>query len=492
MPPSSVTAATLGARLRPMIAAGLPKHLGDLVVLATAQLASRAIGFVVFAVLARRLAPEDYGSVEYVVGLASFFVMAVDCGLATIAVRRIGAEPSELPALAARIPMARLVIALIAAPLLVAAMVWFGPASAPLALTVLFAASLLLAPWNQEWLLQATGRMNWVAFTQIWRAVVFAAVVLLFVRGPVDVVNVGWAEMVSALAATLFYVGLQQAKITPLRLRFEIASLVGLAGEGVSVGLANFVWSGAQYMPLLLVGSMVGGADVGWFGAAQRLMLAIAAFSMVYHFSLFPALTRAAAVSDETLAHLLQRSSRVTAWAAIGLALGITLGARPVMGSVFGEPFARAATALAVMIWVIPVTILSGHSRWALIVKGQQVGVLHAQIAGLVTVVATGVPLVMWLGANGAALAAVFASVAVWAVAHTRVSGLVSLPAMRMVVKPALCALALGTSLYWMQPSPMVRVVAGLVLYVALAPVIDSRILSDFSVLADSKTRRQE
>ena len=52
------------------------------------------------------------------------------------------------------------------------------------------------------------------------------------------------------------------------------------------------------------------------------------------------------------------------------------------MIGLFGPPFAEAASSLAVLVWVLPLTMLSGHARWSLIAAGRQSRVLWAQLAG--------------------------------------------------------------------------------------------------------------
>ena len=95
--------------------------------------------------------------------------------------------------------------------------------------------------------------------------------------------------------ACLYYLGMQHFKVMPIRLSFSMPHAVGLIREGAAVGLSTFVWAAAQYMPLFLIGSLVGGARVGWYAAAQRLATSISMFGFVYHFNLYPALARSAA-----------------------------------------------------------------------------------------------------------------------------------------------------------------------------------------------------
>ena len=60
-------------RGRAILAGGGTKFFRDLSVLVGGQIAAKLIGFLAFAYLARRLDPEAYGSVEFIVGLAGLF-----------------------------------------------------------------------------------------------------------------------------------------------------------------------------------------------------------------------------------------------------------------------------------------------------------------------------------------------------------------------------------------------------------------------------------
>jgi O-antigen/teichoic acid export membrane protein len=475
-------------RWRVLLAKGAPKLLRDFAYLAGGQLVGKVIALLVFAKLARTLDPEGYGAVEYVVGMAGFFAIAIGCGLGTIAVRKAAESREDLPRLAAEIPIVRLVIAAIAIPLMIGGVEAFGPAALPRTLVWLFAASLVFAAWNQEWALQSAELMAAVSFAQTLRVLVFAALVLLLVHGPGDVASVGWAELAAAVAVTVYYLAVQHYRITPVRISFSLQRMTRLVREGVAVGLSQFVWSAAQFAPLFLVGSIVGGADAGWYAAAQRLVTSIVAFSFIYHFNLYPALARAAVAGTAVLAELLRISFRVTGWLSIALALGLALGATPILTTIFGGRFAVAAPALAILLWVIPITFLSGHARYSLIVAGAQTRVLFAQVAGLVTIALAGIPLVMAFGDVGAAIAGVAGSAAVWVTSHVlAVRMQTPSPQLLLVLRPSLLALAIGVAAEFAPMGPLAKAAAGVVLYSLLAPLLDRFLLPDFIKLAHAK-----
>jgi O-antigen/teichoic acid export membrane protein len=475
--------------VRRLLAGRGPKLLTDLGVLLTGQFGAMLVATVAFAILARELDPRTYGAVEYVVGLTALFGIAVEGGLATIGVRRVAESRSDLPVLATLIPIARVLVALVAIPVLIVTVELLGPAEASTTLILLFAASLLLWAWNQDWLLQSVELMHQVALARMLRMLVFLAGVILLVHGTDDLAAVGWAELAGLGAAVVYYLGIQHFKVTAVRVAVSVREIVTLIREGAAIALTTFAWSAAQYMPLFLVGSLVGGSAVGLYAASQRVVISLSILSFVYYFNLYPTLARSLGIEGE-FARLLHVSFRVVAWGSIGLALGLSLAASPLLSTVFGGQFADAAPVLALLVWTIPATFLSGEARWALITLRAQRRVLYAQLAGLAAIVVAGIPLILLFDELGAGAAAVIGALVVWIVAHAHARSLDAPLAPRtVVVKPLLLALACAGAVQLIDAATLVKALAAVALYAAAAPVADRSLVPDLYNLAHARTK---
>lgn len=468
------------------------KFFRDYVVLAGGQVIGKLLGFAAFAWLARVLEPEDYGAVEYVVGLSVFFAMLVDGGLDVIGTRRTGRNAAELPLLAFQIPAARLLLALIAVPLMILIATQLMKASVPLALVVLFALSLLTTPWRQQWLFQATERMTAAATADVLRMGVFAALIWTLVRDKSDILAVGWAEMAAVGAMTVYCLVIQHHRIARIQLRGSFAGFGGLLREGAAVGSTNLVWALNQYAPLFLIGALIGGVQIAWFAAASRIVTSLVTFSNLYHFNLYPSVTRTYAQGRDQLGVLLVRSLRVTGWGATLIALVLTVFATPIVRIALGPKLLDAAPLLAVMAWMLPVTVWSGHARWGLAAAGAQTRVLWSQCIGLATTVALAVGLGAVFGALGYAVASLAGFVVVWIAAHAFAAAHgCAPPAFRHVLLPLVVAAAIIT-LNRLIALPTAWAVASVAAFAALAPLLDRALLRDFILLGGTKLRHPD
>jgi O-antigen/teichoic acid export membrane protein len=466
------------ARLPKKLAGSGAKFFRDLGMLVGGQVVAKLIGLFAFAHLARILDPESYGEVEFVVGLAGLFATVIDLGLGTIGVRRAAAAPAERAQLAAEISLIRFAVATVCALAMVIGVNLFGGSPGLHGLVMLYAVSLVISAWYQEWLLQSAGLMRQVAIAQILRMSVFLVAILLLVHGVGDAVLVGASEIAAVGAAAGYALYVQSRKIGAIRIwtRFEPGSLIR---ESIPVGLGTMIWSAAQYAPLFLIGALVGGAGTGFLAGASRLVASVATFSFVYHFNLYATASQLAR-NGPALAKLMRSSFRATAWLTIAGALVVSLAAEPIITIVFGRDFAAAAASLAILIWTVPVMFLSGHARWSLILAHLEMDVLLSQIAGLLTVVVLGLILVPTYAEIGAAAAGLGGNIGVWvssfALARFRN---VETPPLLLAAKPLLLAAALALCTGLVAMPAWLEAAGALFLYALFAPVLDRALFGD-------------
>ena len=467
------------ARLPKMLAGSGAKFFRDLGMLVGGQVTAKLIGLLAFAYLARILDPDSYGEVEFVAGLAGLFAMVVDLGLSTIGVRRAAAAPEKRGELAAQIFLIRLAVAIVSGLIMVVGVNVFSGSPALHGLVLLYAISLLAGACYQEWLLQSAGLMRQVALAQVLRMSTFLAAILLLVHGIADTVLVGASEIAAVLVAAAYALRVQSRKIAPLRFwtRFDAGSLIR---EALPVALGTMIWSAAQYVPLFLMGALVGGAGVGFFAGANRLAASIATFSFVYHFNLYATASRLARESAQALTTVMRSSFRATAWATIGGALVVSLAATPIMTVIFGRDFGSAATSLAILIWTVPMMFLAGHVRWSLILAHAEVEVFRSQVAGLLTVVVLGLVLVPTYAETGAAAAALGGNFGVWISAYSLARyRKVETPQLLLAAKPALLAAVLAFGTGFVVMPAWAEAIGALVLYALCAPMIDRALAGD-------------
>ncbi len=461
--------------------------LHDLSLLWFGQIVTKAITFLAFAFLARRLPAPQYGAVEYAMGMATLASLAIDGGLGSVGVRRLSQHEDTAARLAALVPTAQLCISLIVAPGMFVFAWFFAKDVRAVTLVGLVAISVMLTPWKQDWLFQSLGRMGQIVAAQTIRVMVFAIGVIALVWGEKQLNLVGVMEIVSVAAATLFMMVLQQRSIAPVATSFNLKDLYGLGREGISIGAAAIVWAMIQYAPLMMLANLAGMTDTAYFGAAHRLAVSLVTFSYIYHFNLYPTIARRMGDNPEALTALTRASFRGVAWGGIGLALGMTLAAAPLLAILFGERFKAAAPAFQLLIWTFPVTLLSGHARWLLVAARRSHDMLTAQLAGAATVLVLGWVLIGQMGAVGAALVMLLSCIAIWAAAHAFVMKHIGGAPLAPCLMPAALAAALLLACRFLSLNPWVEAFGAVAVFFALAPLVDRALPADLARIMKAK-----
>ncbi len=415
--------------------------------------------------------------------------MIIECGLDPIGVRELTQGRQPVTYLVSHIPGVRLIIALAVIPLMGLTAFFTGHSDETVSLVWLFAFSLIAASWKQQWLLQGLEMMGSIAGAQAIRSVVFTVGVILLVHSSKDLLLVGVIEITAAIVLAAYYLAMQHIRVTPIRFHFAPLEFRRLAGEGLSVGLAHMIWAFHLYIPVVLVGIFAGGSETAWFGAAHRLVLSLLAFSWVYHFNLFPAIARRVNQSKDPLNLLLGASIRVVAWVGVFFTFAIALISRPLLATLFGEPFASAASAFSILVWIIPVTTIAGHARWSLVAAGKQRYVVVAQSAGAVTMVIVGLIMIPLYEGVGAAIAMLAANLMVWGVSQAFATHCVSrIPIVALTARPFLLALIFGTLSILQGHFTWISACALTAGFVLCAPILDPKLYFDFLHLIRAKT----
>ena len=445
---------------------------------------AKLLTFASFSYLARVLGPQNYGFLEFTLAVMVFFTLPVDLGLGAYGTREIARDRSRASRLLHEITGLRTLLALCSMVVLAAfILVLRKPVEVKL-LLAFYGISLLSGPFLLQWFFQAHDQMQWVGAASIVRQAIFAVLVFVVCRKGVPLPYIGLIECGSVLAVTVFCFFVTHRKMGfawPLPdLRF--GSLIGHMREAVPIGLTEVAWAFMWYFCTVLLGLIYSDWTLGWFGASHRALMALHTFVWLYFFNLLPSISRCVGLSHQHLLTLMDRSIRLTAWAGLFAAAVLTVLSRYVLGWTYGWYFAGAAGTFSILVWMLPVAMLSGHHRYVLIAYGKQKQLLYCTTASAIVAVVLGLALVPLFGGPGAAWALLIANVVNFVLVYVAVRKfVVEIPIHRELARPAASLLVAGllcyALMYW---NFWFALAAGTITYAAGLAWSDGRRLSGF------------
>lgn len=422
-----------------MHAPEIRKLISNFSFLTGGEVAGKILTFVAFTFLARVLGPRHFGYLEFTIALLVFLTLMTDSGTSTFGGRETARNKERTGELIAGILTIRMILAT-AGYLMLILLTWILPPRQVPArpLILIYGLTLFANGGFLQWIFQGSDKMKQVAAAFLIRQTVFAGGVLIFIRRKEQFWQVGWIECAAVSALVAYNLISLRPALRSLNLRFDMRSVKNTFLHAFPIGLSEMSWALTWYLPAILLGWMAGPILVGWFGAAARPVIALHTFVWLYFYNLLPALSRATAESQQDLQKIFHRSMRFTTWSAVFTGIAGMILARPLILLVFGHQYAESIRIFQILIWVVPVALLSGHYRYALIAANHQKYEMAASVcAAAVCFILCRIG-VRYYGIQAAAPALLTASVVNWIFAYIFVQKKIGrIPFMQHVLKPA-------------------------------------------------------
>ena len=196
---------------------------------------------------------------------------------------------------------------------------------------------------------------------------------------------------------------------------------------------------------------------------------------------MLPSISRASQQPISVLLRLMKISLQLAAWGGVVIGIYGVLFAEVGITFIFGADYQSAARIFAVLIWVIPLALMSGHFRYTLIGYDKQKYEFYSAAIGAGVNVLLNLALVGRYGLFGAAVSLVISEAVIWLTAYLYVKRLITpMPVLGYIWKPIIAGIMLSAALYFlMQFNIFLAGAIGLGLYVILMAVLQPDLLTN-------------
>lgn len=431
-----------------------------------------------FIFIGRILGPNDAGIFN--LGI-TFFTVALalsDWGLHELLVREVAPRQEESGRYLINYLAMRTILAVTAYAVLLG-LIYFLLPYQPQTETVILILGLAVLPEALFALLQAL----FVAHEQL-QVPTLAAIVnsgvkigggLWLLNNNAPVTTIAWVIPIgSAVSLLIFLPGLirllrrvPQAVPSRLDLTFSLAQLRYTPGF---ILISTFLTLDFQ-LDALLISLYLDETNIGWYGAAQTIMLGFMMMASAIRTTLYPIMARAYKDNPTRLASLYRRAHQYLLVAVLPIAAGITLLAQPIVRLIYTDTFDPTIPALQIMIWAVVFSFINVPNARLLLVYNRQ------QPAGWMTGISmiTNLLLNLWLiprlGIIGAAIARTTATAVLflqlygYAQLYLQVESILSL-----LARPLLATLIMALAVWPIRHLPLIwPIITGIIVYGAAA-----------------------
>lgn len=375
--------------------------------LTTGEVLSRLVAFVVAISVARTIGADAYGTLGIALALVGYLVVVVDGGLEPAAVREAARDHSAVPALFRLLAARRLALAgAMALLLLLLVAVLPDRMVGSKVLAIVFGGRLLTYALKVDWALRARDEMRTVATGLILQHAVYAAGVFLLLSQPrFPLILLAVVYVTAECALLTFYVYRLRRAYPALFTPAVRWSGGDLLRESMPVGVGKLLRIAYYEGDLISIGFLSTAEQAGYFFAAQRVSLSVAALILLHQQSAFPALSRLMQLDVVEGARFQQRVSGYALLWTVPAAAGAVMLSAPFMAALFGEEYRTSGPTLALLLLTIPVMLVQIGLHNQMLATGRTRAYLWTVAAGTAAHVLFGVLWTRTWGAAGAAAA---------------------------------------------------------------------------------------
>lgn len=366
---------------------------------------ARLVAFGATVYLARALGPGAYGVIGLALAVVLYFNYLADCGIETLGVREIAADPSRVATLAPAILALRLTVAAVLAVVVAAGGLLLLPQPDGAVLAV-YSLTLLGVAANTRWIHLGLEDAGKVAMARIAGECTMVVLVLVLVRSARDLAAVPLAQFAGDMLAMLLLAHWLRRRYAGFSLRWDWQAAAPVFRKAWPLVLHAVLGLMIYNSDLIFLRAFRSAGEVGYYVAAYTLISFLLNLGIAYSQSLLPTLTRLAPERERQQALYQTAMAQVFA-ASFPVAIGGFLLAPGVIGLVFGPGYAPSVLALQILIWSIPVAFYRNVPQMALISAGHPHLVLRITMVSALLNLALNIILIPDYGMTGAAAATV-------------------------------------------------------------------------------------
>lgn len=464
-----------------------PRLGRNFIILSIGEAFSKLLTFLAFAFLARVLGPESFGTIEFALAIIFVFSQIVDLGTEKIGAVMAARAKENISRLLVHVVSLRVLSSIAAFAILLTLVAFLNQPWTIKQIILLYGLSLFFVPGLLQWLFQGLEKMLWVACFSILRQLVFAAAVFLWIREPEQIWMVALFEVTAVLSVVMFNFIVFHRQFGKPKFQFDPSYAKSIVKQSLPMFLSQLMMALKLQLPAILLGVLLlSNQEVAWFRASHRIVLAINTFAMLYLFNLLPSISRCYSSKRDELKQLMNNSMRVALWPTIFIGLVGLVFSGPIISGIYGSRYANAATMFSIMVWLIALTMISGHYRSMLFGLSQQKLDFVCTGSGAVVTAMLCMLLIPKYAAVGAAWAMIAAEVLTLALAYYfSAKKIVHVPIVNHLIKPIFAATLTIAGLKFFPTADLLATGAlSAFLFLAAMQLLQPTILSDIRSLA--------
>jgi len=329
---------------------------------------TRLIGFAATVYIARLLAVEGFGLINYGLAFISYALLFANPGLTIIGAREVAKAPQNRRFIEETLGL-RLVLAILILAILLVGTMFIPGDSTTKRVIIVYALTLFPFAVLLEFVFQGREEMGYIGAGRIIQYVVYLAVLLFFLKQATDVLVVPVAFVIGYTISASFLIGIFISKYKSFRFRFSISQWQTILSTSIPVGLAVIFNQVTISLPPIVLGIFKTNYEVGIFSAGYKIVFMLLIIERVFYYVFFPILSKQHKDNPGKLAGSFNFLTRFLFALTIPIAIGGLILAPDIITIVYGRAFLEAANVFRILLvyfMIVPINTIFGYGLIAI------------------------------------------------------------------------------------------------------------------------------
>jgi O-antigen/teichoic acid export membrane protein len=453
---------------------------------------TRLIGFAATVYIARVLAVEGFGLINYGLAFISYALLFANPGLTIIGAREVAKTPQDRGFIEEILGL-RIVLAIAIFVIFFFSTILIPGSVTTKRIIIIYALALFPFAVLLEFVFQGREDMAYVGAGRVIQYGLYLAIVLLFLKHYSDILIVPVAFVVSYVLSTAFLIVVYVRKYKTLSLRFSIPRWRTILSLSIPVGVAVILNQVTISLPPIVLGIFKTSYDVGIFSAGYKIVFMLLIIERVFYYVFFPILSRQHEQNPEKLAGSFNFLTRFLFALTIPITVGGLILAPGIIAIIYGQPFQEAVGVLRILMlyfMIVPINTIFGYGLIAIDQERRFFRIIT--VTALINVVLIAI-LGLQFGFHGAALALLVSESVSIVLMNGQLKKYVRFGKWAYIMRPLAAALVMAMILYLLQKlHSVVLFLLGTIVYLLVFYLVGGFSRTDLKNIKDVFVARSE
>jgi O-antigen/teichoic acid export membrane protein len=452
--------------------------------LGVGKVGNMLLSFLVVTWLARKLRPEGFGLIGFALALLSYFIVLAQGGLQLLGVREVAREPQRALHHVQHIQGLQILQSVFAFLSMLVVTFLATRSRLEQELLLIFAITLLLYPFQLDWVLQGIERMGLLATITFIQGAVYVSLVIWKVHRAEAVIWVPVAFLVGTVVQDVLLTASVFRRFGSCLPSFNLSVMRTILGTSLPMGFSMAMLAIYWNTGIVILGALKGNAFVGWYNAAIKIVAVLVVVPQLSNQAMVPSISALFAESLPRLERLVNESIRLMAFLAAPLMVGGVILADKIIRLLYGPGYTPAATPLRILMVAVAVIYIVFPIGSTVLYCGRERLYMRAVTTGALVNVAINLVAIPRIGVAGAALASVLCELSVFSLLYQAANRIVPIRLIASLSRAVLASLPMALALVWTRMMPLAwQVLFGALVYLVALPLLGGIRKEDFVLL---------